>query len=174
MSKKLSLLKFEIFNTIFILLLGTLLHFTFKWSNNNLFVGIFSSVNESTWEHLKLIFFPMLITALVGQFYFKISPNYLCIKTKAIIIGLIFTIVFFYTYTGILGTNLTFLDIGTFILAVLISQYYAYKKVKSSAFCDNFTASIVLLMLLFYFIIFTFFPLHIGLFKDPLTCKFGI
>ena len=174
MQKKISLLKFEIINTIFILLLGTFLHFTFRWSNNNLFVGTFSSVNESTWEHLKLIFFPMAITALVGQFYFQISPNYLCIKTKSIIIALIFTVVFFYTYTGILGTNLTFLDIGTFILAVLISQYYAYKKVKSSSFCDNFIATVILLMLLFFFIIFTFFPLYIGLFQDPLTGNFGI
>lgn len=102
MSKKCSALKIEVLNTIFILILGTLLHFTFEWSNNNLLVGTFSSVNESTWEHLKLLFFPTLITALVGHFYLKLNPNYLCIKTKAIIISFLFTIVVFlyiYWYT---------------------------------------------------------------------------
>lgn len=174
MLRKYSVLKLEILNSFFILVLGTLLHFTFEWSNNNLLVGTFSSVNESTWEHLKLLFFPMLITALVGQFYFKISPNYLCIKTSAIIIALVFTIVFFYTYTGVLGSNLKFLDIGSFFAAVLLGQFYTYKKVQISATCNNFNASIILFILFLCFIIFTFVPPQIGLFQDPLTCMFGL
>ena len=174
MLKRSSILKLEILNTIFILLLGTLLHFTFKWSDSNLFVGTFSSVNESTWEHLKLLFFPMLITAIIGHFYIKIHPNYLCIKTRAIIISLLFTIVFFYTYTGVIGTNFSFLNIGSFFVAVILSQFYTYKKTKTNASCDNFSASIILLVLFLCFIIFTFAPPHIALFKDPLTGMFGI
>ena len=54
------LLKFQIFSVIFIWLLGTILHFTYEWSNKNTIVAAFSAVNESTWEHLKLLFFPML------------------------------------------------------------------------------------------------------------------
>ena len=57
--KKISLRKFEIISTFFAIALGTLLHFTFEWSGNNPVVGIFSAVNESTWEHLKILFFPM-------------------------------------------------------------------------------------------------------------------
>ena len=174
MSKKFSTLKIEILNTIFILILGTLLHFTFKWSNNNLLVGTFSSVNESTWEHLKLLFFPTIITALVGHLYLKISPNYLCIKIKGIIISFLFTIVVFYTYTGILGTNFAFLNIGIFIIAVILSQYYTYKKILANTSCNNFISSIVLIILCLCFIIFTFFPPPIGLFQDPVTCMFGI
>ena len=174
MQNKSYISKVELLNTFFIILLGALLHYTFEWSNNNLIIGTFSSVNESTWEHLKLLFFPMLLTALIGQFYLKIHPRYLCIKTKAIIIALIFTIVFFYSYTGILGTNLKFLDIGTFIVAVLLSQYYTYKKIQTYNSCANFTSGIILLILFLYFIIFTFAPPHIGLFQDPLTCMFGI
>ena len=47
-----------IFSIIFTFILGTLLHFTYKWSEENAIVGIFSAVNESTWEHLKLLYFP--------------------------------------------------------------------------------------------------------------------
>ena len=67
MPKKSSILKFEIISTIFIMIVGTLLHFTFRWSNNNPLVGIFSAVNESVWEHLKLIFFPMLIVGIIDH-----------------------------------------------------------------------------------------------------------
>ncbi len=64
------ILKYQIFSAIFAIILGTLLHFAYEWSGNNAFVGSFSSINESTWEHLKLAFFPMLITAIIRLFYF--------------------------------------------------------------------------------------------------------
>ena len=53
-------LKTNLFRFIFISVLGVLLHFTYEWSGNNPIVGLFSATNESTWEHLKLLFFPML------------------------------------------------------------------------------------------------------------------
>ena len=90
------LLIFQIFSTIFVLILGAILHFTYMWSGNNTFVGLFSAVNESTWEHLKLIFFPMLITLIVGYFVFKYSfPNYICSKLIGILIAMSFTVIFF-------------------------------------------------------------------------------
>ncbi len=67
-SKK--ILKYQIFSAIFAIILGTLFHFTYEWSGNNAFIGAFSSINESTWEHLKLTFFPMLITTIIRIFYF--------------------------------------------------------------------------------------------------------
>ena len=87
-----SIFKFQIISTIFVIILGTLLHFTYNWSNNNPLVGIFSAVNESTWEHLKLIFFPMLITIVIGTIYYKDDyENYLCTKTKGLLISLVTT-----------------------------------------------------------------------------------
>ena len=65
------ILKFTVFSIIFVWFLGTLLHFAFEWSGNNLFVANFSSVNESTWEHLKLLFYPMLLTTIIGYFYLQ-------------------------------------------------------------------------------------------------------
>ena len=46
-------LKTNLFRFIFISVLGVLLHFTYEWSGDNAVVGLFSAVNESTWEHLK-------------------------------------------------------------------------------------------------------------------------
>ena len=113
---KKSILIFQIISVIFTIILGTFLHFTYEWSNENLLVGLFSAINESTWEHLKLLFFPMLITTIIGGFYFgKTISNFLCAKTIGIIASILFTIIFFYTYTGIIGTNFAVLNILTFI-----------------------------------------------------------
>ena len=175
MLKKNSILIFEIISSIFIMILGTLLHFTFKWSNNNVIVGTFSAINESTWEHLKLIFFPMLITLVIGYFYKeKNTSNYLCAKVLGIIVAIVFIITFFYTYTGIIGKNFAIVDITSFFIAVVLGQYVAYKKMKLKSSCNKVIAIIILLVLYFCFLIFTFFPPHIALFKDPITGMFVI
>ena len=95
--KKNIILKFIIFSGIFVMILGTLLHFTYEWSGNNTFVAAFSAVNESTWEHLKLLFYPMFLTTIIGYFYLgKTSPNFLCARLLCILTAILFTIVFFY------------------------------------------------------------------------------
>ena len=175
MLKKTSILKLEIISTIFVMILGVLLHFTFEWSNNNVLVSTFSPVNESTWEHLKLVFFPMLITTIFIYFYEgKNISNYLCAKVQGIILAMMFIIIFFYTYTGIIGTNFAIVDIGSFFIAVALGQYVAYQKMKLAVSCNKIVPVIVLLVLCLFFWIFTFFTPNIGLFKDPITGMFGI
>lgn len=175
MKHKNSIFKFQIFSIIFTMILGTLLHFTFDWSGGNLFVGAFSAVNESTWEHLKLLFFPMFLTTIIGYLYIgKNTNNFLCAKIIGIIISILFTTIFFYTYTGIIGTNFSILDIGSFFVAVLLSEYVVYKILLSNFLCNTKVAFIILIILLFCFIIFTYTPPKIGLFKDPITSSFGI
>lgn len=175
MLKKNNILILEIISTIFIMISGVLLHFTFEWSNKNALIGTFSPINESIWEHLKLLFFPMLITTIIVYFYAgKNISNYLCAKVQGIILAISFTIVFFYTYTGIIGTNFAIIDISSFFIAVALGQYVSYKKMQSASSCNNLIAIIILLVLYLCFLNFTFYPPHIGLFKDPITGMFGI
>ena len=167
MQKKNSILIFEIISTIFVMVLGTLLHFTYKWSNNNMLVGIFSPINESIWEHLKLMFFPMLITIIIGYLYKgKDVDNYLSSKVIGTIVMLSFTIVFYYTYSGILGTNYVGVDVSIFFIAVALGQYVSYKLMKTKFHGNNIIGIIILLALLLCFVVFTFFPPNIALFKD--------
>ena len=162
--------KFEIISTIFIIILGTLLHFTYNWSNNNSIVGLYSAINESTWEHLKLVYYPMLITTIIGNILYKqYIPNYICIKVKGIIISMLFIVISFYTYTGIIGTNYAIVNILLFIISIIISQLYTYKLINNNYKCNNKYSILILLLLFNCFIIFTFYPPHINLFKDPVT-----
>ena len=48
----------EISGLVFVLTAGTLLHFVYEWAGESTVAAIFSTVSESTWEHLKLLFFP--------------------------------------------------------------------------------------------------------------------
>lgn len=174
MNKKIELKLFEFISAIFIVVMGTLLHFVYEWSGKNTIVGIFGSVNESTWEHLKILFFPMLITIIIGTIYYRDISNYLCNKTKGLLISLLFIIAFFYTYSGILGTNITIIDILSFVVAIIIGEVYTYYNINHNIECPDFPSILILLVLTFSFIKFTFKPPFIGLFQDPINQSYGI
>lgn len=173
--KKNKFLKFTVFSGLFAMILGTILHFTYEWSGNNIFVASFSAVNESTWEHLKLLFFPMLLTTISGYFYIrKNSSNFLCARLFGILTAIIFTATFFYTYTGIIGTNFAFIDISIFFVAVVLGELVSYKILISDFKCNNYVALFFIIILLICFITFTYSTPKINLFKDPVIGLFGI
>lgn len=175
MNHEISLFKFQIVSFIITVALGVLLHFTYDFLDQNPIVGIFSAINESTWEHLKLLYYPMLISSVLGYlFFYKKYPNYICIRTISMLFSMIFTVIFFYTYTGILGRNIAFVDISSFFISVLISEYITNTLAKFNFKCNKKIAIIVLFSLFIFFAIFTFNPPNIGLFEDPLTGTFGI
>lgn len=161
----------QIIAVLFTLVLGTLLHFTYEWSENNQIVGTFSAINESTWEHLKLLSFPMLIFAIFeGINIYKETNNYIEAKTIGIIFGMLFITVFFFTYTGIIGTNFAVLDIGSFFVGVILSEIIAYKIMQMKSFSTNKTKHISIILIIIItlcFIIFTFNPPNINYFRDP-------
>ncbi len=166
---------YQIFSTIFTFILGTLLHFIFEWSGENIIVASFSAINESVWEHLKLLYFPMLLTLIIGYFYIgKNAPNFLCSKTIGIITSMLFTIIFFYTYSGILGKNIAIVDISLFFVTTILGEYVAYKLMNSMFKCNNKVAILVLILIGICFIIFTYSTPKIGIFRDPITEQYGL
>lgn len=166
---------YQIISAIFVCIVGTLLHFTYELFGENTLVASFSAINESVWEHLKLLFFPMLLTTIIGYFYIgKNIPNFLCSKTIGIISSMLFIIIFFYTYTGIIGKSIVFIDISSFFVAVVLGEYLSYKLMTSNLKCNNVIAIIILTIILICFVVFTYFTPKIGLFKDPVTHQYGI
>lgn len=167
-----SLKKWEIAGIIFTCIVGTILHFVYEWSGNNPFVGIFAPINESTWEHLKLLFYPMLIFSII-EYYFigKNYSNFICSKTIGIITGMFSIIAIFYTYSGILGKNYLVLDILTFIFGVCIAyivSYYILTRCQCKFTNKENICIIVIFIIILLFIIFNYYPPNIGLFKNPL------
>lgn len=166
---------YQIASTIFVCILGVLLHFTYELLGENSFVASFSAVNESVWEHLKLLFFPMLLTTIIGYFYIgKSTPNFLCSKTLEIITSMLFIIIFFYTYTGIIGKSIVFIDIASFFVAVILGEYLSYKLMISNFKCNNIISIISLSIILICFIVFTYITPKLEIFRDSVTNKYGI
>lgn len=158
--------RYLIIGTIFVIVLGTLSHFFYEWSNNNFVVGFFSPVNESTWEHMKLVFFPMLLFSLIAKY--RLKSIYPCITSSllfGILLGTFLIPIFFYTYTGILGYNVLVLDLITFILAVICSFSSVYRLTLSCRMQNHTTILFIAVCVVFVcFILFTVYPPSIALF----------
>ena len=76
---------------VFTALVGTLFHFAYEWSGNNIIVAAVSAVNESTAEHLKIFFFPTFIFGIFE--YLKYGKEIGCfwkIKLEGILLGMLF------------------------------------------------------------------------------------
>lgn len=163
---------------VFTIIVGTLLHFTYEWSGANPIVGMFSAVNESVWEHLKLLFTPMLLFAIFEFFvYGKNIKNFIPVKALSILIGMLTIIVSYYTYTGIVGEHYLWADIAIFILGVLIAYCFSCRFLNTDFLSTNTAIQlgwVVLILMIVCFAYFTFNPPHIGLFQDPITGEYGI
>lgn len=155
---------------LFVSVLGTLGHFFYEWSNHNPYVGLFFPVNESVWEHMKLFFFPALICYLLLFFLKrKNEPGIIYAFPKSILLGTFLIPVLFYTYSGILGFNVSFLDISTFYFSVLLSFICLYKTTVAVKKLDySLFLNIVLLIMAFLFMSFSYNPPDLGIFDIPL------
>ena len=156
---------------IFVSVLGTLLHFAYEFSGNNILVGLFAPVNESIWEHTKLIFFPMLIYSLYLNK--KIRTEYPCTGSAMIagsLLGIAMIITLFYTYSGIIGFNVAFADIAIVYISVIIAFYSVY-KLTTSCKTEQIKVflQILLIVIICLFFILTFLPPDIPLFMNPET-----
>lgn len=158
----------------FTCILGTIMHFVYEWSGKNPVVGLVAPVNESTWEHLKLLFFPALAWTIGGCLRMpERAGQMLCACTAGIVVGMLTIVVFFYTYTGILGTNWFPLDITAFVLGVLATFWFAKRRwrlyIEEKREAQGKIAAAVLAGIALCFFAFTFFPPPIGLFRIPET-----
>ena len=159
---------FCIIGAIVTIILGVLSHFIYDWTGENFFVGLFFSVNESTWEHLKLLFFPMFAYALfAGK---RLEEQYPCIYNAmftGILAGLALIPTLFYTYTGILGFTVDWMNIALYVISVLAAYYVVYRVAAKCTAGDSKILRYVMYVLLLAFMVFTVYPPNLGLFISP-------
>lgn len=156
---------------------GTLLHFVYDWSKGSRFAALFSGVNESVWEHMKLLFFPMFVFALLENVFFgKKYGNFMQIRLRGILLGLMLIPVIYYTYLGAFGVNADWFNICIFFIASASAYFYETRALlrESKALFSSPFAMVILFLIAALFFMFTFFPPQIPLFRDPVTGQYGI
>ena len=155
---------------------GTILHFLYDWTGGSVLVSPFSGVNESTWEHMKLLFWPLFLFALIQRPFFKVQKNYWCVKLAEILLGLVLIPVLFYTYNGVFGKSPDWVNIAIFyITALLVFLFERWAFQNDWLHCTYPRLAFAAICLIgVLFVVFTFAPPPLPLFRDPLTPAFGL
>jgi len=173
---KYSFLNRPITGFIFTSAAGVMLHFLYEKTGNSILFAPFCGVNESTWEHMKLLFFPLFVYALLQNHFYPHQQNFWRIKLTGMVTGIILIPVLFYTLNGAFGKTPDWLNISVFFIsaaAVFVTEKRLFARNNFSA-DNNRYAFCLMCLLCAVFIIFTFVPPEIPLFRDPTTGRYGI
>lgn len=162
---------------LFVSIAGTFLHFLYDITGENVAAGLISAVNESIWEHMKLIFYPMLLVSLAEYHLAEGDRAVIRYSTLAgILLALILIPVLYYSYTGILGISADWFNVTIFFLAADAAYRLEY-RIESGNCCRRVSFKVWMLILLLIAAAFTaatFCPPRIPLFRDPLSGTWGI
>lgn len=158
-----------IIGILFVLAAGSLAHFVYGWSGNNRIAGLFTPVNESVWEHMKLLFFPMLLYACFMILRYRDSrPCMIFACSFGITAGTLLIPVFFYAYTFLLGKGVFILDLGTFALSTGIGFLISYRLALSCRLKQYTILGCGLVCVLFCcFLVFSYWPPDCKIFEVP-------
>lgn len=167
----------QIIGFIFVGIAGVILHFLYDWTNQSVIVATFSAVNESIWEHMKLLFFSMFIFSLIEYKYIgKKIKNFWCVKLAGTLIGLLMIPIIYYTYSGVFGVNIDWINILIYYVSSGTAYCLEYQFIdKQIGFIKfNLIYFIILCFIAVMFIVFTFIQPQIPLFKDMTTGNYGL
>ena len=154
---------------------GTLLHFTHGWFKKGILLHVFSALNESTWEHMKLLLAPTLLVIVFQFFAFKgVYSNFWNATLALLFMELIAMPLLFEPLRVIMKKVPLWLTIVIFFLSIAIGLLVEYRILtKGILLFGEFIATVFVVIIGVLFAIFSYFPPKAFIFKDPISGKYG-
>ena len=171
-----TLKKIKIINVVMFFTLSFLWHFVYDLLPCFL-TAIFFPVNESIWEHMKIIFgvitFGSLIS-LVLMNKFKVPHNnfYVEMVCKAFL-GVAFYLIIFIPLYKLFGENM-FISITLMLLTYIFVEFIGYKILKLDELNIKILPIILIILCYILFTLLTYYPRHNFLFFDETKFIYGI
>ena len=165
--------KFVIINAILTFLLGFLVHGIYTWFPS-VITTIFP-VNESLYEHVKLIYLsPIISTLIIGVFYrYRINNLFYGMFVSTIFNILLFYVIYLPIYY-LLGNSLV-VTLIIYFITIVASQYINYLIIEEDNNKKLNVLGIILscigIIILTYF---TYHPIKVDFFRDPEDNTYGI
>lgn len=155
-------------NTILIFIISSIFHFIYELIPNNLTASLFP-VNESIWEHFKLIYISSLFFSLI-KFLSKKEGSLFSTLLRSSLLVLILSLIYIPIYYSI-GENiiitLLILFISIFLTELLVKDTYTNKT-------KNIISFFIIVSTTISFIYLTFNPIEQDLFLDHKTNTYGL
>lgn len=155
-----------------------LLHELWTWTGGRFLpAAVFAAVNESVWEHVKILCWAFLFWGAAE--YAILKPplrRFITARAAGLTAVAVLTVCFFYIYSGVLGRTVVWVDIASAALWLLAGELVGMRVLNARAEADRWypVAAAWLVLLLVMLLCFTASPPRIGLFADPATGLYGL
>lgn len=150
------------------IIIGISAHFMYEFSGYNPVTALIAPVNESVWEHLKLLFFPFLLASVTEYFLRRPAPAaFFAARFAGVWTGMLAIIFLYYGYSGILGKNYAPVDILLFFTGIITAYCVSSKYGKKLRRRESITIFLYWTFTVLLFFIFTCFPPELPLFLPP-------
>ena len=160
--------------------LGTLFHFLYDILGGGPAIGVIAPVNESVWEHGKLILWPEAIWWGLGFWLWKSTPGpgaarrWFSGALASLVTALTCIWMLYYFYTQAFGQELLWVDILILPAAAWLGQclgLHVWRRGRGLSWQVLLAAFLAVFLLFLYF---TFYPPHIPWFQDGPTGGYGL
>jgi hypothetical protein len=153
-----------------VMIAGSVLHFLWEWTGRSPVAAVFAATNESTWEHLKLAFWPALVLTVPQRMIYGPYPGWLPAVAIRCILPPVLIVLLFYSYTFLAGGHHLAADLAVFAIAVLAGETAGHALLgRSFGLRVRLTALALVLVCVVLFSTLTFSPPDCFLFQDPLA-----
>jgi peptidoglycan/LPS O-acetylase OafA/YrhL len=160
-------------------IIGGLWHMLYDLSGKSFTIGLIAAVNESVWEHSKMILLPVICW---WSIYYIIKRKANGVDSKkwftgaiaSLLCALILIPMIYYFYTGVFGTELLAVDICILFFSIMIGQMLGLFIYRHAKGLPLYIPILVFGILVAVFVIATLLPPQIPLFRDGLTGSYGI
>jgi hypothetical protein len=166
--------KYSWLGILVVCVLSVPFHFLYEWLGENAIVGIFFPMNESIWEHLKLVFWPLLFWWGIGFGLYKdkkklSAQKWLIASATALFTSMVFIVAWYYTWVNAFHVESAIIDIGSLFIAVPLAQLLAIHvyKVVRPRLLYFILAFVFILLFIGFFVWFSFFTPELPLFIPP-------
>ncbi len=155
--------KYILLSIPILFVIGSLFHMIYEWSGENILIGFIAPINESIWEHTKLVLVPTFIYYLIVYILKNNNLN----KNKwftacllAIISSILVIPLIYYFYTGAFGVESLIFDIIILLIAITIGSLIAihYYKYSNKSLPSIFSILAIILIIAIYIIFTLYIP----------------
>lgn len=164
---------YHFFGIFVILLVAGPLHFVYEWSGEYFLVSLVAPVNESIWEHLKMVYWPTMMWWVLGFMLFRNRYRLSAMRwfqsmAVSVIFGLLGIVLWYYTWAGAFGVEASWVNFSSMV-SVVIGQLLAihvYRVVKPR-WIYFVPGMIIVVSLVFMSGYFTYYPPALPMFVSP-------
>lgn len=168
--------RLEIAGAFIVFVIATFLHFLYDLSPSVL-TSLFSAVNESIWEHIKIFTIAYLFYAFIEFLWAKpLLKRFIVSKTLGVIAQGVFIPLAYYLYTMFTKKPVLIVDLLIGFLAAVLGFFMSYRLYRSEKNIEKYflTSVMFLFLILMMILCFTYFPPKIELFRDVVTGEYGV